>query len=269
VLVRQPDKVLTTLFIIMLGNAAAAFGIALFLRQQVHTALLLAASLAQVGEFSFILAGLGVALGILPEEGRSLILAGALISITLNSLVFGVLSRAERWLLGWPRLLRALERAPAGGPGVPLRSTGHGMHGHVVVVGHGRVGGAISDALRDHLIPFVVVEQNRVEVDALRKRGVRAVFGDASRLGVLRHAELRDARLLVVTVPDAYHARRIIELARALNPGIDTVVRTHTEAAQAMFQALRVGRAVMGERELALGMARYALVAMQHGPARG
>jgi monovalent cation:H+ antiporter-2, CPA2 family len=131
-----------------------------------------------------------------------------------------------------------------------------------VIVGHGRVGGTIADALARAGVPYVVVERDRQTVEALRRRGVPAIFGDAARPGILVHAHVERARLLVVTVPEPYQARRTVELARQAHPGIDTVVRTHSEAEQQFLERAGVGRAVMGERELARGMAEYALDAL-------
>jgi CPA2 family monovalent cation:H+ antiporter-2 len=157
-----------------------------------------------------------------------------------------------------PRLAEALER-PAGvlaelPPGVDDEA----LRGHVVLVGHGRVGAPVAQALRRQRIPFVVLEQNREEVEALRKRGLPALFGDATRPGVLRHAHLERARLLVVSAPDAFQARLILDHARKVNPDIDTVVRTHSDHERAHLERAGVGRAVVGERELALAIIRYA-----------
>jgi CPA2 family monovalent cation:H+ antiporter-2 len=259
VIVRQPLHVLAVLAIIMLGKSLAAFAIVLLFRDPIGTALTVSASLAQIGEFSFILAGLGVSLGLLPAEGQSLILAGALLSITLNPLVFRVTGVIERWLQARPRLAALLERPsavpvslPAGGDEVKLR-------GHAVIVGFGRVGSTIGNVLEQHALPYIVVDHDQGVVERLRERGVPAVYGDAARPGILEHAHTAAARVLIVTAPEPFHARQIVSLARRLNPEIDTVVRTHTSADEAYLERLDVGLVVMGERELALGMTRYAL----------
>jgi monovalent cation:H+ antiporter-2, CPA2 family len=259
VIVREPVHLLAVLAIILLGKSAAAFAIVLLFRHTVGTALTVSASLAQIGEFSFILAGLGVSLRLLPTEGQSLILAGALLSITLNPLIFRATRTIERWLHARPGLLAALERPspvpvalPDGGDEPPRR-------GHAIIVGFGRVGSTIGKALDRHALPYVVVEQDREVVERLRARKVLAVYGDAARLGILEHAHTDTARVLIVTAPEPFHARQVITLARRLNPEIDTVVRTHTSADQAYLERLGVGLAVMGERELAFGMTRYAL----------
>jgi CPA2 family monovalent cation:H+ antiporter-2 len=133
------------------------------------------------------------------------------------------------------------------------------MRDHAIVVGHGRVGGAIGEALARNGVAYVTVEQDRELVESLRARGVPAFSGDASRPGVLAQANVRQARLLVVTAPDPYKARAVITAARQMNPAIDTVVRTHSDEEREYLEGLEVGLAVMGERELARAMVEYAL----------
>ncbi len=258
VIVRAPLHVLVVLAIIMVGKSLAAFAIVLLFRYPVGTALTVSASLAQIGEFSFILVGLGVSLGLLPREGQSLILAGALFSITLNPLMFRVADAIEQWVRARPGLLSALER-PSPVPVSLTDSDANGLRDHAIIVGFGRVGSTIGKALDQHALPYLVVEQDREVVEKVRRRGVPAVYGDAARPGILEHARTETARVLVVTAPEPFHARQVLTLARRLNPSIDTVVRTHTSADQAYLERLGVGLAVMGERELAFGMTRYAL----------
>ena len=260
VIVREPLHVLATVLIILIGKSLAAFAIVLVFRHPPRTALLISASLAQIGEFSFILANLGIALGLLPEEGRSLVLAGAIISITLNPLAFGIVEPVARWLAARPRVAAFLERAAGPLSELPATVNTTALHDHAVLVGYGRVGGIVGEALTRNGISHIVVERDRVAVENLRKRGVPAVYGDAARPAILEHVHLAKARLLIVAAPDPYHARQIIEIARKANPLIDTVVRTHSEAERAYLERLGVGRVVMGERELAFGIAHYALV---------
>ncbi|MGH7562875.1 MAG: NAD-binding protein, partial [Gemmatimonadota bacterium] len=192
-------------------------------------------------------------------EGQSLIVAGALLSISLNPAMFGALDRLGDWIGRRPRLLALLER-PAGAIGeLPAGIDTSGMRDHAIIVGHGRVGGAIGETLARYGVPYFTVEQDRELVESLRVRGVPAFFGDASRPGVLAQANVRQARLLVVTAPDPFKARAIITTARRVNPDIDTVVRTHSDDERDYLEALQVGMAVMGERELARTMASYAL----------
>ena len=262
ILLEQPLRVLAVLGIVLLGKSLAAFAIVLVFRHPVRTALTISASLAQIGEFSFILAGLGASLGLLPAEGQSLVVAGALLTITLNPAVFALVGPVSGWLRERPRLLDLLERPHPNPPLAPTAADARRLRDHAIVVGCGRVGGTVGEALERYGIPYVVIERDRRIVEALRERGVPALSGDATRPGILPLAHPERARLLVVATPDPYQAREVIRLARRANPKIDIVVRTHNAAEERYLSALGVGRAIMGERELALGMAHYALLAL-------
>ena len=260
VFLEEPLRVLAVVLVIVVGKSVAAFVLMVAMRQPVRTSLLLAASMAQIGEFSFVLAALSMSLGLLPADANNLVLAGALVSITLNSAVFSGVDPLARRLQRMPWLVR-LERAvpvpePRVGPGTDA------IADHVVLVGYGRVGRRIGDALEDADIPFIVVERDHAAVEILWKRGVRAMFGDAARPGILDHVHLPAARLLVLATPDPYHARAVIEHARRINPGIRVSARTHSEAGQRLLEDLGVERAFMGERELALSMAHDTLMRM-------
>jgi len=258
ILVREPLAVLAVVVVIVVGKSLAAFGIVLAFGYPASTALTVSASLAQIGEFSFILAGLGVALGLLPPEGRDLILAGALLSITLNPLVFFGFDWLAEWLQRHPSLLGRIERR-----GDETLSTlpdeTAGPSDHAVIVGYGRVGGTVGKGLKSQGLPVVVIERDRRRVEALRARGVPAIYGDATTPGVLGAAGADRARLIVIATPEGYQTRRIIERVRILNPGIDIAVRTHNESEVAYLERQGVGVAIMGERELAFGLIDYAL----------
>lgn len=257
VLLREPLAVLGVLLVIVIGKSVAAFLIVLAFRYPVGTALTVSASLAQIGEFSFILVGLGVTLQLLPAEARDLILAGALLSITLNPLVFACIPPVIGWLHARPRLLAVLERTDAEKlhPALPQMD----LAGHAIVVGHGRVGGAITPVLAAEGLPFVVLEKDRPRFEALVARGVPAIFGDAAAPGVLESACVGRALLLIIATPDSFRARRVLELARAVNPAIDAVIRTHTDEELARLREARAGYVVMGERELARTMLHHVL----------
>ena len=259
IVLERPVALLSTVLIVIFGKSLAAFVIVLLFRYPIRTALMVSASLAQIGEFSFILAGLGLALGLLPPEGQSLILAASIISITLNPLIVGSTTSVERAIQARPRLLEAFERPPGDLAELPATVDHEQLHGHVVIIGFGRVGGTIGRALERQGVPYVVIERNREAVEALRKRGLPVLYGDATRPGIMKHAHLERAHTLVIAAPGAYHSRRIIELARSVNRDIDIVARTHSEAEQRYLEKQGVSMAVMGERELALGMTRYAL----------
>ena len=268
ILIREPLSVLGVLGVIVVGKSLAAIAIVLAFGHPVGTALTIAASLAQIGEFSFILAGLGISLKLLPEPGRDLILGGALLSITLNPLFFALAERASAWLGERPDLRRRLERRRAAA--LPVSVGEPGMRGHAVLVGYGRVGSAIAGALADWNLPYVVVERDRRRVEELRSEGVPAVFGDATAPGILEAADIGAAHLLVVATPDSHQGRRLLAKARAANPGIDSVVRTHSDAERRRLEEDGVGLVLMAERELALGMMTYALrsLGVREGDAR-
>ncbi len=259
VLIREPLKALVVVAIIVFGKSLAAFLLVLAFRYPLNTALTVSASLAQIGEFSFILADLGVSLGLLSAEGQSLILAGALVSIALNPLVFQAIEPAQAWIRSRSKLARVLERPDDPLAELPTTVDLKQLTGQVVLVGYGRVGGRIGEALIQRKVPFVVAEQNRELVERLRERGIPAVSGDASDPAVLIQAHIARARMLVIATPDAFHARKMIEIARMLNPGIDTVVRTHSEEEAELLRKENVGKVFMGEHELALGMTRHVL----------
>ena len=192
------------------------------------------------------------------EISRDLVLAGALFSIAINPLVFACVPAMERWMRARPRLIALLERegarAPEAGPHAALS-----QGGHAVVVGHGRVGSTITQALEHERLPFVVVERDRPRFDALCARGVPVVFGDATVPEILDASGIAHARLLILATPDSYRARRVLELAEAANPGIQVVVRTHSEDELARLRTTVNGHVVMGERELARTMLLYVL----------
>ncbi len=267
VVIQQPLPLLGVVAIIVVGKSLAALLLVLALRYPLNTALTVAVSLAQIGEFSFILAGLGVALGILPREGQSLILAGAILSIAINPFVFQLVEPVQAWIRSRSRLARALERPADPLAELPMTVESHQVTGHVLLVGYGRVGRRIGEALTEQRLPLVVAEQNRDRVEQLRERGIHAVAGDASIPAVLIQAHVARAGVLVIATPDTVRVRRMIEIARALNPDIKTLVRTHSEEEAALLRKEQVGTVFLGEQELALSMIRHVLeyVAIRQG----
>jgi CPA2 family monovalent cation:H+ antiporter-2 len=238
-------------------------------RYPLNTALTVAASLAQIGEFSFVLAGLGLALGLLPQEGMSLVLAGALISIALNPLVFAGIAPARAWILARSPTARRLEQRQDPYAELPMSTERRLLEGQVVLVGYGRVGRRIADALAERGIPFVVAEQNRERVEDLRSRGLAAVSGDAADAAVLVQAHIHRASMLVVAVPDPVGVRRMADTARTLNPGIEVVIRTHNEDESELLRHDGVGTVFFGEDELAKGMVAHVVARYRHEPAAG
>ncbi|MBT9541052.1 YbaL family putative K(+) efflux transporter [Thiobacillus sp.] len=259
ILVEQPLRVLGVVAIIVLGKMFAALALVLAFRYPLNTALTVAASLAQIGEFSFILAGLGLSLGLLPAEGMSLVLAGALISIALNPFLFAAIAPVQRLLLLRSELARTLERREDPYAELPTSTARQYLEGQVVLVGYGRVGRRIATALDARGIPYVVAEQNREVVEELRKMGIAAVSGDAVDPAVLVQAHIAHAAMLVVATPDLINVRQMADTARALNPGIEIVLRTHSEDESDLLSKEGVGTVFFGEEELAKGMTHHVL----------
>jgi CPA2 family monovalent cation:H+ antiporter-2 len=259
ILTEQPLKLLAVVAIIIVGKSVAAFLLVLLLRYPAKTALMVSASLAQIGEFSFILAALGVSLKLMPVEGQSLILAGAIISIALNPVVFRITQPLERWLSKDHGLAAKFDRTADPLAELPMNVPHEHLRNQVVLVGYGRVGRRIAASLKEQGIPYVVAEQNREVVDQLRKEGTPAVAGNAGEPAVLIQAHIAHAAMLVIATPDTFHVRAMIETARALNPTIKTVVRTHNDAEADLLRSERAGEIFMGEQELAKGMTAYVL----------
>ncbi len=259
VLIQQPLQVLAVVAIIVFGKSLAAFILVMLFRYPLNTALTVSASLAQIGEFSFILAGLGVSLGVLPVQGQNLILAGAIISIALNSMVFKLIQPLQTWLRSRSQFARELEHRDDPLAELPATVASEHLAGHVIVVGYGRVGRHIAESLRADGQTVVVAEQNRELVEQLRKQGLHAVAGDASEPAVLIQAHVARAGMLVISLPDSFHARQMIETALTLNPAIETVVRTASEEEAALLQKERAGKVFVGKTELALNMTSYIL----------
>ncbi|WP_374404058.1 YbaL family putative K(+) efflux transporter [Niveibacterium sp.] len=253
----QPLKVLAVVAIIMVGKTIAAVALVLLFRYPLNTALTVGASLAQIGEFSFILAGLGVALGLMPAEGQSLVLAGALISIAANAAIFAALEPLQAWVRKRSALARRLDQRDDPLAQLPMSTDQALLTGQVVLVGYGRVGRRIAAMLREEHIPFVVADENRERIDALRKDGIPAVSGDASTPEVLIQAHIARAAMLVIAVPDAVSVRKMVEIAQTLNPTIAVVLRSHNEEEADLLASESRAKVFLGERELAHGMSEH------------
>jgi len=262
ILVDEPLKVLAVSAIILLGKTIAAVALVLAFRYPLNTALTVGASLAQIGEFSFILVSLGLSLGLLPAEGSSLVVAGALISIACNALVFAAITPLQTWLRTHSALARRLEHREDVLAELPMGTDQAHLTGQVVLVGYGRVGQRIAALLGEKGVSHVVVEQNREQVEKLRANNILAVSGDATEPSVLIQAHIARAGMLVIATPDAFDARKMLEIARTLNPAIETVLRTHSEEEATLLQREAAGAVFMGEHELARGMAQHVLTRM-------
>lgn len=255
----RPLQVLAVVAIILVGKSLAAAALVLALRYPLHTALTVSASLAQIGEFSFILVGLGTSLGLLPREGASLVLAGALFSIALNPLVFRAMAPLQKWLLARSALARRLEQRDDPLAELPSTTDERYLARQVVLVGYGRVGRRIAAVLAAHDIPLVVAEHNREVVERLRARGIAAVFGDAVDPAVLVQAHIARACMLVIAAPDTLDVQQIITTARMLNPAIETVVRSRGEEEARRIEKDCGTTVFVGEETLAQAIAGHVL----------
>lgn len=226
VLLTDTWKVLATTLVIMVGKSIAAFAVVLILRQPLNGALTVSASLAQIGEFSFILATLGISLGVLPEEARSLIVAGALISIALNPLMLSLVEPMRQRILQRSAWARTAEARTDDLGELPSSTERKFLARHVVLVGCGRVGQVLAQALRDRDIPFVAVDSVRERVEGLREAGIQAVAGDAREAMTLVQAHVGKATMMIVCASDTTDVRPMIVTARTLNPEIKILVRS-------------------------------------------
>src|SRR5277367_5631553 len=255
IVLREPGLLIATLLIIIVGKSAVALLIVLAFRHPLRTALTIAASLAQIGEFSFILAGLGVSLGLLPEQGRDLILAAAILSLLLNPMFFAALDRLGPWL---ERRTADAAIAVAGEPAVTDLPTTR-LDKHMVLVGYGRVGSRVGEDLQREKIAFLVIEDRPELVDRLRAQGIETIQGNGSAPEVIRAANLAGARSLLIAIPDGFEAGQIAEQGRAANPAIEIIARAHSDAEVEHLQRRGADLVIMGENEIARRMAERAL----------
>ncbi len=255
----RPLQVLAVVAIIMIGKTLAAAALVLSFRYPLNTALTVSASLAQIGEFSFILVGLGASLGLLPAEGTSLVLAGALISMALNPMLFHAIAPLQGWLRTRSALARRLEERDDPLAELPMTTHAKFLAHQVVLVGYGKVGRRLAAALAANDVPFVVAEQNRELVEALRAKGIAAVFGDAVEPAVLIQAHIARAAMLVIATPDTLKVRQMIATARLLNPMIETVIRSHNEQEARLLEEENGSTVFLAEEALAQAMVRHVL----------
>ena len=280
VLVEQPLAVLATVLIIVLGKSVAAYLIVRAFGHPAGTALTVSASLAQIGEFSFILVGLGVALGMMPADGRDLVLAGAIISILLNPLVFALIERRRARVAPAPEA--AAPAVPAAATADTAPATAHAETGapaapptaepeegpvpttltdHDVIVGYGRVGSLVGARLASAGRPFLVFEEREEAVVAARGDGAEVFEGNAADPEILALANLGAARRLFVTIPEAFEAGQVVEQARALNPGLEILARAHSDDCVRHLDGLGATLTILGEREIAQRMIERAFPA--------
>lgn len=247
ILIEQPLAVLGALAIIVLGKSIAAWLLVTLLGHSRRTAMTISVSLAQIGEFAFILAGLGISLGMLSDEGRNLVLAAAILSIMLNPILFTIL---ERYLDKTETMEeQTLEEAIEEEKQIPVD-----ICSHAVLVGYGRVGSLLGQKLMEADVPLVVVENSRPRVEALREQGIKAVLGNAARVDTMELARLDCARWLLLTIPNGYEAGEVVTAAREKRPDIEIIARAHYDDEVTYIMERGANRVVMGEREIANSM---------------
>ena len=249
ILLDEPLLVLATVLIIVLGKGLAALLIVLAFRKPLSTGLTIAVSLAQIGEFSFILASLGVSLELMPEVGRDLILAGAIIAILLNPMLFSLLDRLQPWLVAREQRQPEASPAPASAPSdniLPLSESAH-----TILIGHGRVGSRISQRLQAEQMPLVIIETLHSLVEDLRQNGLSVVHGNAASSQTLTQANIASARCLIVAIANSLEAGQIISHARAANPSLQILARAQADSEVDYLKSCSADLVVMGEREIA------------------
>ena len=252
IMLDAPLALIATVLIILLAKTVAAYLVVRLFGHSPATALTIATSLAQIGEFSFILAGLALSLKVLPEQGRDLILAGAIITILINPLLFAaldvILARRDKK----SEAAREAEEQEAMPTREPIRPTT--LKDHVVLIGHGRVGSFISGVLRERGMPVFVIEDDEDAVADLRSAGIEALSGNAADPEVIAAANLGQSRCLLVAIPDAFEGGQVVQQARAINSALPIIARAHSEAEIAHLMKHGATLVVMGEHEIAKAM---------------
>lgn len=259
VLIDQPFELLAVLGIILFGKSIAAAALVLAFRYPLNTALIVSASLAQIGEFSFILVGLGMSLGMLPEAGRNLVLVGAIISIAINPLLFALIDPFQRWALRHSALARAMANPSDELSALPTATEEKYLSRQVIVVGYGIVGRRICEEFEEQGVPYVVIEQNRALAQRLREEGKAVVMGNVSDIAVLIQAHIARAGMLVISVPDLVDIRPALDAATQLNPALEILVRTNSQEEAELLEHTIPGRVFVDKAEVARSMAAETL----------
>lgn len=259
ILVEAPLKILAVVAIIMVGKTLAAMALVLFFRYPINTALTVGASLAQIGEFSFILATLGLSLGLLTPDAQNLILAGALFSITLNSFVFSAIEPVQRWIRERSHLARLLERSGDPLAMLPDEVDQAYLRDQVVIIGYGGVGRRISENLMQQNIKVVIAEENREIVEKLRAQGRAAVSGEATEPNVLIQAHIQHARLLVISPMDILDIHRIVDISKQLNPEIQVLICAESKEEALIIREENIGEVFYAKEEMAKNMSHHIL----------
>ncbi|WP_127090974.1 YbaL family putative K(+) efflux transporter [Aquabacter cavernae] len=259
IVIEHPLPLLATVAVVLVGKSVAAYALVRMFGYDRSTGLTISASLAQIGEFSFILAALGMDLGLLPKEGRDLILAAAIVSILVNPFCFILLDRFTA---------RTAQPAPVPGdapdapakPPKPVRLLPvTDKSDHTVIVGYGRVGRLVCEGLHSAGMPILVIEDAKDAVEALRGAGIEVIDANAAAQDALLAAKVQYARRLILAIPDGFEAGSVLKKARALNPDLEIIARAHSEAEVDHLRSNGAGFIIMGEREVARGMLAHVL----------
>lgn len=245
VVVEQPLPLLATVAIIVLGKSFAAFVIVRAFGHPNRTALLVSASLAQIGEFSFILAGLGTSLELIPHQARDLILGGAILSIVLNPMIFAAAAR--------PMARAASAEAVADQERADAREVERerARREHLILIGYGQVGRLIAAGTRETSRAMIVIEDQEDVARRARAEGMTVHIGHAADPAVLEDAGIREASKLLIAISEGFEAGAIAQRAREMNPGVAIIARAHSDAEVTHLRALGVDHVVLGEREIA------------------
>lgn len=238
IVVEHPLPLLGTVGIILLGKSLAAYLIVRVFGHDNRTALTVAASLAQIGEFSFILVTLGTRLDVLPSEGRDLIMAGAIISIFLNPFIFSLIATRHK------------EDGSAQAEPIVPRTT----KGHIILIGYGRIGSRIAAELQRSDQPFVIIEDQQDIALRATQDGHKVVPGNALDTRTLEAAGIEQAGRLLIAIPEGFEGGAIVERVNTLNPGLEVIARAHSDAEVAHLEQLGVRDVVTGEREISARM---------------
>lgn len=248
VLIEQPLGILAVLAIIIIGKSAAALVLVRMFGHSRRTALTISVSLAQIGEFAFILAGMGLTLGVMDKDAQNLVLAGAIVSIMLNPVLFSLLDKyLEKTETIEEQLLEeTLEEETQ----VPVD-----ICGHAIIVGYGRVGGMLADKLRRREIPVVVVEDTRSRFEELAENGFSAILGNGANREIISLARIECAKTLLLTIPNGYEAGEIVATAKEMNPDVTVIVRAHYDDEVSFIKERGADHIIIGEHEIAKSMA--------------
>ncbi len=259
-LVEHPLEVVAVVLLIVVAKSLAAVAIVAAFGYPIRTGLTVAAGLAQIGEFSFILGTVGMSLGLLPPDGFQLIVAGALVSIAVNPVLFSLIEPLVAYVRKHDRVHAIFERRSSDVTQLEPADAREPLRRHAILAGYGRVGRTIATVLDRRGYHYVVISQDRHAIEELHARGIPAIYGDAVRAELLEMAGITLARMLVVAIGDGHATRLIVERAREANPSIDLIVRTHSENEAARLRGIGGSiQAVVADRELTVQMARYAL----------